>query len=480
MRWTKHPFARVCMALWLLVLIGTAAAQTCTEGDCWGGTGTYKFASGSIYSGQFKNGRQHGQGTYIYANGERHVGEYRDGQAHGQGVHTWPNGDRYVGEIANDSITGLGIRYKANGIVKRGVHINGQFVEALSEEEFNARVRAKNPPPVVAQVPPPAPVRQVDPIEAERKQIAEEKARLVRERDAQVLLEKERRELAEERKRMEVEQAKAQKLRKKEEREQLLEERARLKREKLELVKGSRKSGEPVPSVRPGVPDNRRVALIIGNSSYVAGPLKNPVNDAEDVAAALKRLGFEVILRKNADLKTMDQAVDDFYDSLRKGGVGLFYFAGHGVQVQGTNYLIPVDAQIKSESDVRFKSVDAGRVLGKMEDAGNGLNLVILDACRNNPFTRSFRSASQGLAKMDAPTGSLIAYSTAPGSVAADGKGRNGVYTKYLLQVMAQPDLPVEEVFKRVRLGVVDETRKTQVPWEASSLTGYFYFNKQQ
>lgn len=237
-------------------------------------------------------------------------------------------------------------------------------------------------------------------------------------------------------------------------------------------------TAEPMPS--PSVPTSkpgRRVALVIGNGAYAGSPLKNPVNDAQDVANMLKRLGFEVIMRQDADLKTMELAVETFYDSLKKGGAGLFYFAGHGVQVAGSNYLVPVKARIRSESDVKFEAVDASRVLGKMEDAGNGLNLVILDACRNNPYSRGFRSSAQGLAKMDAPTGSLIAYATAPGSVASDGgPGRNGVYTKHLLMQLGVPGLTAHEMFMRVRLGVVEETGSKQVPWESSSLTGYFYF----
>jgi len=219
-----------------------------------------------------------------------------------------------------------------------------------------------------------------------------------------------------------------------------------------------------------------RIALVIGNGAYREAALKNPVNDARDVAALLKTQGFNVTLKLNVGVKEMDEAVRQFGQALRRGGVGLFYFAGHGLQVGGSNYLVPVDAKIQSESDVRFECVDAGRVLGKMEDAGNGLNLVILDACRNNPFARSFRSASLGLAKMDAPTGSLIAYATAPGSVAADGNGRNGLYTQYLLRNIGTPGLSVEELFKRVRMGVAGESAKKQVPWEASSLIGQFSF----
>lgn len=219
-----------------------------------------------------------------------------------------------------------------------------------------------------------------------------------------------------------------------------------------------------------------RHALVIGNSAYKTSPLKNPVNDARDFAEALKKLGFDVILKENADQRTMEKAIGKFGRQLRGGGAGLFYFAGHGMQVNGRNYLIPVDVEIESESDVKYESVDAGRVLGKMEDAGNELNIVILDACRNNPFARSFRSSVSGLARMDAPQGTLIAYATAPESVAADGSGRNGTFTKHLLTQMHTPGLTVEQVLKRVRVGVIRETKKRQIPWVSTSMTGDFYF----
>jgi len=218
-----------------------------------------------------------------------------------------------------------------------------------------------------------------------------------------------------------------------------------------------------------------RYALVIGNSAYSSQPLKNPANDARDVARALTALGFDVQLKTDAKLRDIEDAIRDFGLKLKRGGVGLFYYAGHGVQVQGVNYLVPIGARLSSESDVKYECVDAGRVLGKMEDAGNELNLVILDACRNNPFSRSFRSAEPGLARMDAPTGSLVAYATAPNSVASDGGGKNGLFTKYLLQNIGTPGITIEEMFKRVRIGVMNETGKKQVPWESSSIAGYFY-----
>ena len=218
-------------------------------------------------------------------------------------------------------------------------------------------------------------------------------------------------------------------------------------------------------------------ALVIGNSNYrFISTLANPANDASDMAAMLKRLGFEVSVKINATHREMENEILQFGMKLRQGGVGLFYYAGHGVQIDGRNYLIPVDADVISLSDIKFETVDAGRILGKMEDAGNGLNIIILDACRNNPFASKFRSADRGLAKMEAPTGSILAYATAPGSVAADGKGRNGLYTSKLLKYMQQANLSIEDCFKKVRVEVMAASEKRQVPWESSSLTADFFF----
>lgn len=222
----------------------------------------------------------------------------------------------------------------------------------------------------------------------------------------------------------------------------------------------------------------RRTALVIGNSTYGSGPLKNPVNDAVDVAAALQKLGFNVILKKNANLEKMEEAIEDFGNRLKKGGAGLFYYAGHGIQVYGSNYLIPVGAKIDKESDVKYRAVDAGRILDEMANANNGLNVVILDACRDNPFSRSFRSSNRGLNIIStAPRGTFITYSTSPGNVAADGKGRNSPYTESLLKHMATPDLPIEHVFKKVRQELNTKTNGKQIPWELSSLSGDFFFN---
>lgn len=221
----------------------------------------------------------------------------------------------------------------------------------------------------------------------------------------------------------------------------------------------------------------RRTALVIGNSNYADGRLKNPVNDATDIAAALKGLGFTVTLKKDANLREMKDEIDNFGDSLRRGGVGLFFFAGHGIQLGGINYLIPVRAHISNEKMVEHEAFDVNRLLSTLDNAGNSVNIVMLDACRDNPITRSFRSAGRGLAIISRqPPGTLISFSTGANQVAADGDGRNSPYTAALLQHMKTPGLPVEQVFKRVRNKVVEKTRGRQEPAEYTMLREDFYF----
>lgn len=221
----------------------------------------------------------------------------------------------------------------------------------------------------------------------------------------------------------------------------------------------------------------RRVALVIGNAGYASNPLRNPVNDARLIASTLKALGFEVIEKHDLDQKEMKRAIQEFGKQLAGGGVGLFYYAGHGMQVNGKNFLIPVGAAIETEEDVEIEAVDVDAVLARMDGARNRLNLVILDACRDNPFARSWRSSGgKGLAFSSAPAGTLIAYATAPGSVAADGTGNNGAFTGALAQHMVRKGLSVEAVFKAVRGDVMDGTSGKQTPWESSSLQGEFYF----
>jgi PQQ-dependent catabolism-associated CXXCW motif protein len=235
-------------------------------------------------------------------------------------------------------------------------------------------------------------------------------------------------------------------------------------------------------STLPGATEGaeRRVALIIGNDAYVKiNPLRNAGNDARKMEQALKSAGFETTLRIDAKRRNLYQVIDAFAAQI--GGspdtVGLFYYAGHGIQANGKNYLIPVDADIDTEADLEAEAVDVDKVLRAMGEAHNRLNIVVLDACRDNPLPKG-RSASRGLARINAPTGTFIAYAAGPGQVAQDGSaGGNGVFTGELVKAMAVPGLPIEQVFKMTLAGVRNQTGQKQVPWTEASIQGDFYFH---
>jgi uncharacterized caspase-like protein len=223
-----------------------------------------------------------------------------------------------------------------------------------------------------------------------------------------------------------------------------------------------------------------RRALVIGNAAYAPdiGLLQNPVNDAADMASSLHQLGFTVTLVRDADKQRLVEAVEAFGHQLGPQDVGLFYFAGHGAEgADGHNYLIPLGARLTRLVDIQFQGVAVDWVLAHMEEAREGaVNLVILDACRNAPFCSLWRAVPSGLVPMYGAGGALIAYATAPGKLAAEGRGqRNGIYTKHLLRFIREPNLPVEQMFKQVRLAVEQETRAQesgmQTPWESSLAT---------
>lgn len=244
-------------------------------------------------------------------------------------------------------------------------------------------------------------------------------------------------------------------------------------------AEGNQAQTAPIPSETRGfkrVQEEQRLALVIGNQTYEESPLRNPVNDARALKVVLETLGFQVIYRENADQSGMEEAVREFGRRLGKDSVGLFYYSGHGVQADGNNYLIPVQARIASKTELRNRALDVGVVFEAAEQAGTRVTILILDACRDNPF-KGFRSGTnRGLTALSGPVGSLIAYATAPGGVAADGGGANGLYTKHLLRFLAQPGLTVEAMFKSVREAVVEESQGGQVPWENTSLKGEFCF----
>ncbi len=224
----------------------------------------------------------------------------------------------------------------------------------------------------------------------------------------------------------------------------------------------------------------KRVALVIGNSAYqFTSPLLNPANDARLIAEKLRATGFEVLEHTNLGHQDMRRAFANYTSRIEQYGrdtVGLIFYAGHGLQVNGQNYIMPVDARIAKEADVEVDAINASTLMRSIALSGNKLNVIILDACRNNPYRAKFRSAARGLARMDAPVGSLVAFSTAPGMVAADGSGANSPYSQSLAKAITTPGLKIEDMFKRVRNDVYTQTKGAQVPWESSSIFRDFYF----
>jgi uncharacterized caspase-like protein len=235
--------------------------------------------------------------------------------------------------------------------------------------------------------------------------------------------------------------------------------------------------------------DMPKSALVIGNGAYRIAPLRNPVIDARAVAAALADLGFAVDLKTDTSRRELIESLRQFALDADRSAVRVLFYAGHGVQASGRNYLLPIDAEPTSESEIARTGADAAEFIDRLGEVKHGINIVILDACRVNPFTGGvivgpdgrrlkFRGLTpSGLAPLEAPVGTLVAFSTSPGGVALDGpRGEHSIYAKHLLQHLATPGLAIEYLFKRVRIEVAQETGRVQVPWESSSLTADFCF----
>jgi formylglycine-generating enzyme required for sulfatase activity len=221
-----------------------------------------------------------------------------------------------------------------------------------------------------------------------------------------------------------------------------------------------------------------RVALVIGNDSYpdASTPLSTTIKDARTLAEEFRRSEFEVDLKENVGKEDMQRAVDAFTGKIRSGTVALFYFSGYGIQVARQTYLIPVNAQVWTEAEVRRDGVSVDALLAEMNRKGAKVKIIILDAARRNPFERRFRASAAGLAALDAPDGTLALYSAAPGKVINDGTGANSLFVSELIKELRSPNLTAEEVFNRARIGVSRASNNEQVPWVASSLLEEFYF----
>ncbi len=392
------------------------------------GFGRQTFADGTIYTGRFRNGLFNGHGTGSLPDGTKYVGEYRDGKRNGKGIWTHPDGRTYVGEWRDHKRHGDGIEYRADGAILR----SGQWTDGSLTRSF-AIERNQFPfegyPQVAA---PPA---------------KSEQARLALEAET-----------------------------------------ARRKQQELQAQLAAQQkkvNSQPLGQVAV-TRQERRVALVIGNANYKASKLENPVNDASDMTNVLRGLGFEVSLLQDATLSQMRNATRKFEEVVLGADVALIFFAGHGVEAKGRNYVIPVNADIQRDYELDDQAYNAGQWLDMLETAKSQntqrVNIVILDACRDNPVSRQWRSVSSGLSQMNAPRGTLLVYSTSPGKVASDGpKGqRNSPFTKSLLRSMQTPNLPVEQVLKEVRRQVLADTNGEQLPWENSSLIGEFMFNRQR
>jgi len=220
----------------------------------------------------------------------------------------------------------------------------------------------------------------------------------------------------------------------------------------------------------------KQVALVIGNSAYANHPLRNPANDARAISSRLQALNYDVVSILDADHPALDRAIDQFASKLGTDDVALYFFSGHGVQVGGENYLLPVDFDGQDEIDVRHDAVPAGRIQERMEQSGAQLNILILDACRNNPYRGWNRSGMRGLAPMSGVRGTFIAYATGPGRTASDGAGQNGLFTEHLLNALSLPGLALGELFDVVRERVDAASNGKQTPWVHSSVVGRYSF----
>jgi len=431
--------------------------EGCISGDCENGNGKYYLGPKEYYEGAFADGSFNGHGSYFWADGSKYTGEWKNNKRHGKGTYYFPNlkrkagiwdAGRFVREVKDMQTTvsettirpdikapevtieepalarGITVTVKDENVTVKGYVTDETGVKSIRIAGVTAELGSPGAKKTSFKVEIPLQVGQ-----------------------NQIWAKAEDVQGNSDRKQFEI----------------IREERfADIKYEKADN-------------------SNKKTALVIGNSDYEIAPLKNAVNDADSIATELTNLGFEVIHHTNMDFQQMEQAIENFGRILKTdGGVGMVFYAGHGIQVQGENYLVPVSANIKKENDIKYKSVHMGYLLDELEKAGNDLNIVVLDACRDNPYASKYRSSlKNGLAGVAvAPVGTFIAYATAPGTTASDGTGNNGLYTQELLKAMRVKGYKLEDIFKVVRSNVRKLSRGNQIPWENSSLEGDFYFRR--
>ena len=420
-------------ALIFILLSGTAYGQSnlpaCQgrELSKWSNCfGSWTGSNGDKYLGEWKNGNANGQGTKTWANGDKYVGEYKDDKKNGQGTYRYSNGDKYVGEWKDDKKNGQGTytwpngdkyvgEWKDNNRTGQGINTwadGEKYVGEFEDSKLNGRGIFYSADGSTKH----SGIYQDD--------------KLV---TSQYI-------------------------------------------DPNSFTRIAINSKPPVVNQPEITQDTRRrLALVIGNDSYSSLPsLNNAVNDSKAMSDALRQVNFEVYYYKNLSKRQMEEALNNFSKKLSKDDVGMFYFAGHGIQADNRNFLIPVGENVKKPSDVQFEGVDVDRVMASLKDSRNFLNIVVLDACRNSLDTRG--GMNRGLTVTDAPQGSIVAFATSPGKTASDGDSGNSPFTKNLIRVMQRKGLKIEDVFKEVRVAVSRETNGEQVPQELSQLVSDFYF----
>jgi len=438
------------------------AKSGCVSGDCSNGYGTLILKSGDRYAGQFKNSVYQGFGTFDFIKGGRYIGEFKNGKFEGSGTLKLPDKGKYIGYFANGQFNGLGTFYYDDGRIAAG---------KWKENKFAGTAQNGLTAPILTWLSPTSANLTVQEIDYTIRLCISSKEKP---QNIQVFINEE----------LKVNNA-TNGLNSSADCNYKFERTINLKAGsniiKVVVLNGA---GETLSEVRTITYDGnknkmtKRYALVIGNATYAMGPLRNPVNDANAMSEELKKLGFEVSSYVNLGQEDMKTRIREFGDKITANkGVGLFFYAGHGLQVGGENYIIPVDAHIAKLSDIESAAVNLNRITGEMAYAKNEMNIIILDACRNNPFEGE-ESGGKGLASANIPSGTLLAFATAPGSVAADGSGKNGLYTQELLKAISTPGSAIEDVFKEVRRNVYKLSDQQQTPWENSSIFDDFYFKK--
>lgn len=469
----------------------------CVSGNCKNGVGTFVWEGQGWYEGNFTNYKKNGYGVFYWLDKSKYIGEWQNDERHGKGIYQFPNLTTKGGTWMNGQLTQenknmvipsdavirqktLGLEVAENTSSSReepptkgnGKSENKRSAATKSFADSRSMADLVGPELVITD---PEPNNNIEIIANDRnftvKGYVADPAKVmglwINDKKAQLEKRGEKHTAFE----VEVEMTPGT--------EQLI----------IEAVDGEFNKSKEVYAFHLGnqsaadrsttdkLNKLQRTALVIGNSDYTSAPLKNAVNDAKAITKSLEALGFEVFKYTDLDHQSMENAINEFGKLMdKRGGVGLFYFAGHGVQSNGENYLIPVKANIQSEKDIKYKSVNLGYMLDEFEGRKSDMNIVILDACRNNPFSR-YRSITNGLAPAAiAPSGTFIAYSTSPGSVASDGDGENGLYTQELIKHINTKGKTIEQVFKKVRSNVRQLSAGAQIPWENSSIEGDFFF----